>query len=198
MENRYGDPPFDMEDDEARGLGLSIFGQPLSVTEGEVKVVEGEVVLTLVFRILLEGFVTYRALLVPFLRSAEAMRFATAVYSHVDCLFTQAKHGLPLSHFVFLSTHSRQDSVGLFRFCLGFIRGCSPLPAPVSMGEVRLEEPALFPFKLGGGGLTGDTPMPDTPAGGSDACCDTCICRDGSGNSGNDREVSSLSCRGRG
>lgn len=131
LEKRYGDPPFETDEDKVRCLGWSMVDQPLSVTEGEVKLAEGDVTLTLVFRILLEGFVTYRALLVPFLRSDEAIRFATAVNSQFDWRFTQARQGLPLSHLVFLSTHSRQERVGLLRFCFGLIRGWPPFPAVV-------------------------------------------------------------------
>lgn len=95
----------------------------------------------LVLRTLLEGFVTYRALPFgpPFLRSAEAMRLATAVYSQPDCLLTHARQGRPRSHLVFLSTHSRHESVGLFRFCLGLTLcpRASGL-ALVAGGEVRV------------------------------------------------------------
>lgn len=59
---------------------------PLAATVGEVNVVDA----VLALRILLDGLVTYLALLPPFFRSAEAMRVATAVYSHSDCLFTHA------------------------------------------------------------------------------------------------------------
>ena len=68
---------------------------------------------------------TWRALLLglPFLRSAVAnIRLATAVYAHGLCRLTQARHGRARSHFVFRSTHSRHDSVGLLRFCLGLDR----------------------------------------------------------------------------
>lgn len=34
---------------------------------------------------------------------------------------------LPRSHFVFLSTHSKHESVGLLRFCLGLVLDGSPL-----------------------------------------------------------------------
>lgn len=60
----------------------------------------------LVFRILLGGFVTKRALLLGpvFLRSADAIKLATAVYSQFDCRLTQAKQGRSRSHFVLRST----------------------------------------------------------------------------------------------
>lgn len=75
FENKNGEPP--CEEDEGLCVRPSTVDQPLSVVVGEACGAEGDVIL--VFRILLDGFITYRALLVLFLRSAEAMRLATAV-----------------------------------------------------------------------------------------------------------------------
>jgi hypothetical protein len=100
--------------------------QPLSV----VVVVDGEMRFDalLTFLAFAGGLVTYLALpelLLPVLVAlALAIRFATAVYSQLLCLFTQARQGRALSHFVLRSTHSKHESVGLLRFCLAF--ACSP------------------------------------------------------------------------
>lgn len=57
---------------------------------------------------------------------ALAIKLATGVYSQLLCRFTQARQGRARSHLVFRSTHSKQDRVGLLRFCFVFTR--PPLP----------------------------------------------------------------------
>ena len=104
----------------------------------------------LVFRVLLAGFVTKRLLLFgpPFLRSADAIRLATAVCLQFDRRLTQAKQGLPRLHFVLRSTHSKHESVGLFRFCFDF---ALVLFSVLTAGEVWLSSPTgeAAPLVLG-------------------------------------------------
>ena len=128
FESRYGDDPFD--DMDFRWARFSILAHPLSAG-GELALRDA----VLPFRILLGGFVTNLALLLgPFLRSAEAMRLATAVYWQFDCRLTQAKHGRLRSHFVLRSTHSRHDKVGLLRFCFGLAGLSSEASLPFCSG----------------------------------------------------------------
>jgi hypothetical protein len=108
---------------------LSIDDQPLSVVFDVVGEIRLDALLTLLA--FTDGLVTYLALpeLLPALVAlALAIRFATAVYSQLLCRFTQARQGRARSHLVFRSTHSRQDNVGLLRFCFTFV--CSPSTSP--------------------------------------------------------------------
>ena len=127
----------------------------MSVTIGDVWLDDA----LLVFRILLGGFVTKRALLFgpPFLRSADAIRFATAVYSQLDCRLTQARQGRPRSHFVLRSTHSRHERVGLFRFCFAF---SLPPSSVLTVGDVWLsfESTRWSPLALRAVGVLGYPP----------------------------------------
>ena len=120
----------------------SIDDQPLSV----VFVVDGEMRLDalLAFLAFAGGLVTYLAFAEPLpvlVALALAIRFATAVYSQLLCLFTQARQGRALSHLVLRSTHSRHDSVGLLRFCLTFT--CSPSPDAVCAAPLAAASPAV-------------------------------------------------------
>lgn len=116
----------------------------------------------LAFRILLGGLVMNRTLETLFLRSVEAIILATAVYSHVLCRLAQARQGFPRSHLVFRSTHSKHDSVGLLRFCLGFGGFSMPLlVVVVPLGSVlsrscfaELPE-SSFSLKIGAGMMSG-------------------------------------------
>ena len=140
----------------------------------------------LVFRILLNGFVTNLAWLSrPVLWSAEAMRFAMGEYWQLDWRFTHAIHGLARSHLVLRSTHSRHESVGLFRFC--FVRGdlasrgLRPGRSAVILpGLAELWEPPLLTTtRRGPGGMAAPFGVGAEPGKGlvasSRGSCATCI-----------------------
>lgn len=62
---------------------------------------------------------------------------------------------IPLSHFVFLSTHSKHESVGLLRFCFGLTLDASPPSVPTS------PEKAAVPL-YGVGDVTARPELPDS------------------------------------